>query len=151
MIRTLLTASLSAALLLLPASAHARPTDPNGVPRGQTYWLSDYTPAADLTVVRLDGRKIRVGNALAPCFTGIRNKAGTYAGGGYTQGGPYNRARLRITQKSGVLRMRYSTFPNDPPLVYYRATRSDAIKAMKHYGYGKRSQPWRLFTDCKLP
>ena len=145
LLRTAVTSATAIVALITPSTTAVAAGD--GIPRGTTYWLSSGQPWGDLTAVRLKGDRINIGNALAPCFTGIRVASGLYRGGGYSQGGQYMYNSVHVKVRKDVLRFRYADMPKHQSLVYYRVTKQEAIPTARHYGSRNLK---RLFIDCEL-
>ncbi len=144
-LKTLVISAAVTTALIAPSTPAVAAGD--GIPLGTTYWLSSGQPWGDLTAVRLKGDRIRIGNALAPCFTGIRVTSGLYRGGGYSQGGQYMYSSVHVKVRKDVLRFRYADMPKQQSLVYYRVTKQEAIPTARHYGTRDLK---RLFIDCEL-
>lgn len=106
------------------------------VPPGTAYWIN----ASDVLATRRRGNVLKIGNPLAPCFTGQRVDSGHYRGGGGNQGGGYSRQTATIA----VVGNRLFVTINDANLAYRRSTKT---KVSKRFG-GTNPADW--FSDCEL-
>lgn len=50
------------------------------------HYAEDLRKASEILSGLYSGKRIRVANPFAPCYTGIRQADGSYRGGGYNQG-----------------------------------------------------------------
>ena len=113
---------------------------------GTSYWVNS-TTAGDLVVIKRTGKRIRIGNPLAPCYTGIRQADGSYRGGGYNQGGGYTRQRVRFIFQPGKQAMKtIQSALGTSPLWYIQYSRSAALRKASPR---PTSVAW-MFSDCAL-
>ncbi len=109
-------------------------------PSGTTYWVNS---GGDLLVMKRDGRRLRIGNPLTPCYTGIHRSDGSYEGGGMGQNGFYVRQRLRLKFQPGFQAVKVPAFSN------YWYTQFTRRAALRQAVPRPRSVP-ALFQDCEL-
>lgn len=130
-------------VLMMPTAAHA---DWPAPPPGTTYWVND-TVQGDLVVIKRNGKRIRIANPLAPCYTGIRQPDGSYRGGGYNQGGYYWRQRVRFVFQPGkqALKLVQSKIGKSPQW-YIGYSRKQALRRSSPRPDNIKS----LFGDCEL-
>lgn len=132
-----LTSSIVAAGLVAFATCSAQANVlTRDVPPGTAYWIN----SSDVLGTRLNGDTLKVGNPLAPCFTGRRVGAGTYKGGGYDQGGGYTRQTVKVNVAGERLTIRI----NGGASSYGKSTKA---KVSSRFG-GTNPSNW--FSDCGL-
>ena len=113
-------------------------------PRGTTYWISN---TGDLIALKRSGKRVKSGNPLSPCFTGIRRPDGGYSGGGYNQNSGYTysikwfkfkpkKSAMKVARSSGGWRSAW----------YYRSSRWEALHTANPAPHTIKF----LFSDCKL-
>ncbi len=131
------------AVLAPAASAHA---DWPAPPPGTSYWVNG-TPKGDLIVIKRAGKRIRIANPLAPCYTGIRQSDGAYRGGGYNQGGGYTRQRIRFVFQDGqqALKLLQSKLGKSPSW-YVQYSRAAALRRASP----RPNSVAGMFGDCEL-
>lgn len=128
--------------LLSPTAAYASWGD--APPSGTTYWLSN---SGDLIALKRVGLRVRSGNPLSPCFTGIRRSDGGYAGGGYNQNSGYTYSTEWYQFKLGKKALKVSRSSDGGRSDwYYRASRWEAL----HTANPSPPSIRMLFSDCKL-
>lgn len=133
-----------AAVLAIPATGFAQNDLP---PRGVSYWINDEYTLKEVTVLKFEGKRLRVGLTDSPCFTGIRKPGRKFVGGGYSQGGGYARQTLRLRINDyGRIGMHWS--PRSRTNFYQQYTRKAALKFAKQHGL--RNTVRHTFDDCEL-
>lgn len=137
------SAAMGMAAMTGASAAQAKPGVP---PRGTSFWLNQ---ASDLVVVKRSGNKVRIGNALSPCFTGLRQSDNRYRGGGDTQGGFYQSETATFTFKASkrTMTIRFSKSSSGRLYPYGRESRKDALRQASPRPDSIR----QLFSDCRLP
>lgn len=135
------TIAVAASIVGVGASSAAAWPAP---PPGTTFWVN---PGGDLIVVKKAGKRVRISNPLAPCYTGIRQADGSYRGGGYNQGGGYWRQRVRFVFQEGqqALKLKQSKVGTTPQW-YTAFTRDAALRRANP----RPDSVVSLFSDCEL-
>lgn len=146
--RTIEFAGTAVVLALSAAVLTTAPANANwpAPPPGTSYWVNG-TTSGDLVVIKRSGKKIRIGNPLAPCYTGIRQSDGSYRGGGYNQGGGYTRQRVRFVFQPGqqALKLKQSALGTSP-LWYIQYSRGAALRKASP----RPESVALMFSDCAL-
>lgn len=131
------------AALLAPTTAQAqhRWAAP---PPGTSYWVDD---DGFLIVIKRAGKQVRIGNPLAPCYTGIRQADGSYRGGGYNQGSGYWHQRVRFLFQPGQQATKVKWSKYGTSLWYTHFTRREALRRATS---PKVTKTAFMFRECEL-